>query len=127
MIKYKYNKETDIVETIFEGEISFKEMLDYIISIREDKELPNRLKIFSDTTKGKLKERFRSKNLKQFLDENKATLEQKEFIYDAFVISGTFEMALAMLYRELINYDNYKFNVFSTKKAAIEWHGPGNV
>ena len=121
MISYSYNKETGIVETIFEGEISSENMIDYIRSIGEDKELPEILKIFSDTTRGKLKERFSIKNLRQFLAENKILMEKKSYIYDAFVISGAFEMALGMLYRELNNYKNYKFNVFSSKKAAIDW------
>ncbi|PLX15466.1 MAG: hypothetical protein C0597_08930 [Marinilabiliales bacterium] len=121
MIKYTYNKEIGILETIFEGEISSENMIEYIISIREDRELPEVLRIFSDTTNGKLKEKFGFKNLKQFLEENKITLEKKEFVYDAYLISKPFEMALGMLYKALNNYSNYKFDVFSSRKAAIDW------
>jgi len=121
VIKYTYNKEIGILETIFEGEISSENMIEYIISIREDRELPEVLRIFSDTTNGKLKEKFGFKNLKQFLEENKITLEKKEFVYDAYLISKPFEMALGMLYKALNNYSNYKFDVFSSRKAAIDW------
>ena len=48
-------------------------------------------------------------------------MEKKSYIYDAFVISGAFEMALGMLYKEFNKYQNYKFNVFSTREAALNW------
>mgnify|MGYP001040311091 CR=1 FL=1 len=121
MIYYTLNKETGIVETTFEGEISSQEMIEYINSVREDKELPQTLRIFSDATRAKLKERFGIKNLKQFLKENKFMLEQKEFVYDGFLISKPFETALVMLYKEFNKFENYRVNVFSTKGAAITW------
>ena len=121
MIKYEYNESTKLVETVFEGEVSISDLIDYIIAIREDKTLPKRLKIFSDASNGKLARKVKSKELTQLLEENRITLTQKEFVYDAAVISGSIEMALGMLYKRLNKIDNYKFNIFSTREAALNW------
>ena len=121
MIHSDFNKETGILETNFEGEISIKEMLDYIVSIRENKNLPTVLKIYSNGTDAKFAEKVSRRDLVRFLDENKITLAQKKFVYDAYVVSSAFEMALGMLYRDLNKIDNYKFDIFSTKEAAINW------
>jgi len=121
MIHVYYNKETDILETQFEGKIGIGEMFDYIVSVRENESLPQKLKIYSNASNAKFEGKVNRKDLVRFLAENKTTLSQKEFIYDAFVVSSAFEMALGMLYRELNKIKNYKFEVFSTKEAAINW------
>jgi hypothetical protein len=121
MIHSYYNKKTNILETHFEGEIGIEEMFEYIVSVRENISLPQKLKIYSYASIAKFDENVNRKDLVRFLNENKITLDQKEFIYDAFVVSGAFEMALGMLYRELNKIKNYKFEVFSTKEAAINW------
>lgn len=110
-----------ILETDFEGVIDFEEMFNYIVSVRENELLPMRLKIYSNASNAKFEENIKRKDLVRFLNENKITLAQKEFVYDAFVVSGAFEMALGMIYRELNRIKNYKFEVFSTKEAAINW------
>jgi hypothetical protein len=121
MVISKFNSKIGILETKFEGKVSVKDMLDYIFSIRKNSNLPSILKIYSDATDAKFEENVSRKDLEKFLEENRITLAQKAFVYDAFVISSTFETALGMLYRELNKIENYKFEVFSTKEAAIEW------
>ena len=121
MVTSNFNSKTGILETKFEGKVSVKDMLDYIFSIRKNSNLPSILKIYSDATDAKFEENVSRKDLEKFLEENRITLAQKAFVYDAFVISSTFETALGMLYRELNKIENYKFEVFSTKEAAIEW------
>ena len=121
MITTNFNKRTGILETTIVGEISIEEVFDYIKTLRENKELPTKLKVFSDASKAKFSEKVGIKDLQEFLEENETSLKQKDFIYDAFVISSSFEMALGMLYKELNRIVNYKFSVFSTKDAAINW------
>lgn len=121
MIKYQYDKEDNILTVEFKGEISVQNMIDHILRLRENKELPQRLKILSVTTDAKWSEKVGRNELLSFLEENKISLTQREFIYDAYVISGTFETALGILYKELNKVENHKFEVFSTKSAAINW------
>ena len=110
MINSSFNKQTNILETKFDGEISIQELLNYIISVRENKDFPSKIKILSDATSAKFSEDVRKKELSKFLEENKITLSNKEFIHDAFIISGSFETALGMLYQALIKIENYQHN-----------------
>lgn len=121
MINCDFDSNEGLLFVEFTGEITVEELTNYIISVRENTELPQRLKILSDASKGKFAKRIGRKELLNFLEENRVTLSQKEAIYDAFVLSSTFEMALGMLYREFNKIENYKFNVFSTLEAAKDW------
>jgi hypothetical protein len=121
MINCNFDSTEGLLLVEFTGEITVEELTTYIISVRENKELPQKLKILSDASNGKFAKRIGRKELLNFLEENRITLAKKEAIYDAFVLSSTFEMALGMLYKEFNRIKNYKFNVFSTKEAALEW------
>ncbi len=121
MITYAFNKETGFLETTFEGEVSIKDIAEYIIMLSEDKTLPKKLKIFTDATKGKFSKGVVPKDLPKLVEANKVSLAQRDYIYDAFVLTGTLEMALGMLYKTISKTKKYKFNVFSTKEAAIKW------
>ena len=121
MITYKFNKETGTLETTFIGEVNVKDITEYILAVSKNKTLPRKLKILSDATKGKFSIGVLPKDMAKLVDANKKSLAQREFIYDAFIVSGTFEMALGMLYKSISKTKNYRFNVFSTKEAALEW------
>jgi len=121
MITRKFNSETGILETKFEGKITIKQVTDYILSISNDKTLPKKLKIFSDATKAIFNENITPNDLKKIVEANYKSLAVREYIYDAFIISSSLEMALGQLYMEFSKSENYYFNLFSTKEAAINW------
>jgi len=121
MITKKFNSETGILESKFEGEITIKQVTDYILSLSEDKNLPKKLKIFSDATKGTFSENITPNDLKEIVEANYKSLAARECIYDAFIINSSIEMALGQLYMEFSKSDNYYFNLFSTKEAAVKW------
>lgn len=121
MIQYIFNTELDILEVTFIGEVSISEVFDYIKAVREDESLPKGLKIFSDATNAKFAEKVKKKDLIKFIEENRISLEKRDYMHDAFIVSSTIELALGMLYRTIIRFPNYKFNIFSTKNAAINW------
>lgn len=121
MITTHYNNSTKILEVTFTGDITVQEMKNYIVSLRENKDLPSKLRILSDASKAKFAERVSKNDLIDFLNENKKTLSRMEYVYDAYVITGTFETALGVLYKTLNTIKNYSFNVFSTKEAAYNW------
>ncbi|MFC2103837.1 hypothetical protein ACFLS4_00605 [Bacteroidota bacterium] len=121
MILYNFNESIGIVETTFKGEVSINDIIKYIISLRENRSTPKKLKIFTNASKGEITKKFVPRDLVNLIEENKTSLAQRDFIYDAFVVSGSLETALGMLYKELIEMDNYKFKIFSTKEAALNW------
>ncbi|MCK5028929.1 MAG: STAS/SEC14 domain-containing protein [Bacteroidales bacterium] len=121
MITYKFNKEEGILETTFSGDVSIKDISEYILTLSKDKTLPGKLKILTDVTKGKFSEGVIPKDMTILVEANKKSLAQRDFTYDAFVVSGSFEMALGMLYQKLNKIKNYKVGIFSTKEAALKW------
>ena len=80
MIKYQYDKEDNILTVEFKGEVSVQNMIDHILWLRENKELPQRLKILSVTTDAKWSEKVGRNELISFLEENKISLARREFI-----------------------------------------------
>ena len=121
MITKKFNSETGILESKFEGEITIKQVTDYILDLSEDKTLPKKLKIFSDATNGVFNHEITPNDLKEIVEANQKSIAARECIYDAFIVSSSIEMALGQLYMEFSKSDNYYFNLFSTKEAAMEW------
>jgi len=121
MITYNYNNETGMLETILSGEINVKDLTEYILGLSNDKNLPRKLKILTDATKGKFSIGVLPKDMVTLVNVNKRSLAQRDFIYDAFILTGAFEIALGMLYRNLSKTKKYRFNVFSTQEAALDW------
>ena len=54
MIEYEFNKKLNILEVIYEGEITLKDLLNYGNTLYEDSSLPRDLRVLTDVTKGNL-------------------------------------------------------------------------
>jgi len=121
MINYHFDKKENVLLVKFEGEVRLEEVYRYIVEIRENKDVPQKLKILSLAEGSQFAQRLGKKELLGLLEENKKSLARRDYIYDAFVVSGPFETALGIYYRELNKIENYRFNVFSTKEAALKW------
>ncbi len=121
MIKYFYNNETGILETTIKGEITINDLVEYISALNKDQSLPKKLKILTDASKGKLSEDAEPEDLYRIVEINNQSLRIRDFVYDAFIISESLETAMGQLYKEFSKADNYFFNVFSTKEAALKW------
>ena len=121
MITYKLNEENGILETIITGDVTIEDLISYIISLSKDKTLPEKLKIFSDASKGNFSGNPQPEDLIKIVEANKKSLAVRDVIYDAYVLSGSLETAMGQLYMQLSETNNYFFRIFSTKKAAIKW------
>ena len=49
------------------------------------------------------------------------SIKKYKTIKEAIVVDSPNETAITILYEEYIDFKNYKHNIFSTKKAAINW------
>ncbi len=121
MITYKFNKEKGIVETAITGNTTIKELIEYILTLREDQSLPKKIKILSDAREGYFSSDTDPDDLKKIVEVNYKSLSERVVVYDAFVISSPVETAMGQLYQEFSKADNYYFNIFSTKEAALKW------
>lgn len=119
MIEVSFNQETGILNANYKGDISLKQIRDYIIATKENKSYPRNLKILSDGSEAKFK--LLPSELGLIVEENIKSLEVYDSIVDAIVLSGPKETALSVLYQELAKNKKYKFQIFSTREAANKW------
>lgn len=119
MLVTGFNHQTDILESKFEGKVALKEVLDYIIVTKNNKEYPRNLRIMTDASQATFD--FSFNDLQSIVAENERSLEQYESISDAIIVSDPHTTALSILYQEMEKNPKYKFNIFATKEASIRW------
>ncbi|RLD66422.1 MAG: hypothetical protein DRI95_06780 [Bacteroidetes bacterium] len=119
MIIVKFDSKKGTLHSKFEGKVTLKEIVDYIVATKENKSYPRVLKILTNATHADMV--FSPEDLAIIVEENYKSLEKYEYIIDAIVISSPKETAFSVLYQELAKTKKYLFQVFSTDKAAIEW------
>jgi hypothetical protein len=119
MITEKFNTETGLLESKWEGEVQLSEIIDYIVRTKENTNYPRHLKIITSAENAILSLNFQ--DLKQISEENKLSVERYSAIIDAFVVDKAVEAALTTMYEQVSEIRGYTFKVFSTKEAALEW------
>ncbi len=119
MITAKFNPLTNTLESKFEGNVNLAEIVNYIIATKENKAYPRKLKILTDSRKAIFN--FSIEDLEIIVEENYKSLENYDFIIDAIIIDGPNNTVLSMLYLELVKTNKYKFEIFATKSAALDW------
>lgn len=119
MVQANFNKETNILETQFKGDVHLNEIIDYIINTKENRNLPRTLKILTNAQDADFK--FTVNDLKAIHSENVESLKNFDSIVDAIIIASPQTAALTLLYQELAKSNQYHFDVFSTHEAALHW------
>jgi len=92
-----------------------------IISIGTKNNFPKVLKIITDASESKLPESIKTDDILKIVKVNELHLAQRELLCHALIVSSPKETAFGHLYMESSKRDNYFFNVFSTKEAALNW------
>ena len=119
MVISKFNEQTWVLESEFVGEVTLTEVVNYIISTKENKTYPRVLKIKTNATNADFN--FSIDDLETIVIENEKSLEKYDFIIDAIIVDNPKTTVLSMLYQELEKNDKYRFNIFSTDKGASQW------
>ncbi len=119
MITTNYNQKDGILETVFEGNISLEEVLNYITLSDFDLEMPGTLKILSDSRKAKFS--VDPENLEAVVEATKNITDYHPYIIDAVIVDDPMDTALLMLYEKISPVKKYKVKVFSTPESARAW------
>ncbi|REE83649.1 hypothetical protein BX611_0943 [Lutibacter oceani] len=119
MVLEKFNDQTGILETLFNGEVTLLEVVNYIIRTKENKKYPRTLKIFTDSSDAIFN--FSIEDLNIIMEENLKSLKNYSCIIDAIIVDNPKNTVLTMLYAKLAETKKYKFKVFATKEAALDW------
>lgn len=119
MVEEKFNSKTQILETVFKGEVTLLEVVNYIIRTKKNKIYPRTLKIFTDSSEAIFN--FSIEELNIIMEENLKSLKKYDCIIDAIIVDNPKNTVLTMLYAELTKTNKYKFKIFATKEAAFYW------
>ena len=119
MVTAKFNLKTNILESKFEGNVILSEIINYIKATKENDSYPRKLKILTNSREAVFN--FSIEDLECIVEENYKSLEKYNLIIDAIIIDDPKNTVLSMLYLELAKTKKYKFEIFSTKEAAINW------
>lgn len=119
MISHKLNLENNILETTYIDTVTAQEVIDYIEATKNNKELPRMLKIISDTRNGIFN--FSINDLEKIVEANNQSLEKYDGIIDAIVVENPKNTVLTVLYKNISKTKKYKFEIFATKNAALDW------
>jgi hypothetical protein len=119
MVIAQFNPQTKILESKFEGNVTLAEVVNYIIATKENNSYPRKLKILTDSIDAIFN--FTIEDLEIIVEENYKSLEKYDLIIDAIIIDDPKNTVLSMLYLELVKTNKYKFEIFATKSAAIDW------
>lgn len=119
MVTAKFNQQTNILESKFEGNVTLAEVVNYIIATKDNKTYPRKLKILTDSIDAVFN--FSIEDLEIIVEENIKSLAKYELIIDAIIIDDPKNTVLSMLYLELAKSNKYKFEIFATKSAALDW------
>ncbi|HCE53905.1 MAG: hypothetical protein APF83_03315 [Lutibacter sp. BRH_c52] len=119
MVSAKFNHRTAILESKFEGELTLKELIACSITIKENASYPRFLKKLIDSKKAFVN--FSSNELSLLADEHDKIVEKYDYIVTAIILDTPRETAFAMIYQNLIKNNKSKFQLFSTREAAVRW------
>ena len=119
MITLDFNTDTKILVNTLTGTIDISDVLNMYHQIENHDSLSANLKIIIDSQKARYS--FTEKDLQKIANAIKHLLTKFNSIQEAIVQSTPYETAMAILYEQMVYFDNFRFKVFSTREAAILW------
>lgn len=119
MITSIFNNTLNILETEFKDDISADDVLDYITDFKENKVYPRKLKKIIIATNARFN--FSFKDLQKFDDGKNESIKSYETVMTAIIVANPETAAITSLYESIAASDNYKFNIFSSREAALFW------
>ena len=119
MITLDFNKETKILVNTLSGTIDISDVLNMYHQIEHHDSLSANLKIIIDSQEARYS--FTEKDLQKIANAIKHLLTKFNSIQEAIIQSTPYETAMAVLYEQMVHFDNFKFKVFSTREAAKQW------
>lgn len=119
MIAINFNAENNILVNTLSGPIDISDVLNMYHQIEHHGSLPANLKIIIDSQKARYS--FTEKDLQKIANAIKHLLTKFNSIQEAIIQSTPYETAMAVLYEQMVQIENFRFKVFSSYEAAIQW------
>lgn len=122
MRDYSFNSSVQVLEVKASSELVVDEIIDHYERLFKDDSLPRNVKVCIDCRNVAFK-----MNVREITRTKEAlikTVQKYETINEAILVGKPFETVIATLFQDLSSdIDSYRFDVFSTKEAALDWLG----
>lgn len=119
MVSFNYNHNSAHVDARFIGDVSQSEIINFIYDLRVCETYPCDLNILIDATDGALS--IKPNQLYRIFEENAKMFGKYSSLRVALVMKRPLDTALALIYTKISNMEDYKYQVFSTRSAALVW------
>jgi hypothetical protein len=119
MINYQFNKELQILEVSYEGDIGLDEIIEFGDLVYTDPGLPRDLKILTDATTARYT--LTHSELKDLINLLAVHVKAYHSIKAAYIQTQPRETAYSYIVEMEAKLPNYYHAVFSTRQAAINW------
>ncbi|MFC2103915.1 STAS/SEC14 domain-containing protein [Bacteroidota bacterium] len=114
-----YSLKTDIFLVIFEGKITFEEIVNYLKDFSDLEDLPNDLLLLYDLSNVELN--FAPAEIKMISHVADLSTQKYSSIKTAFLVDKPKMTAYSTLFSNLADEIKTQRKIFSTKEAALEW------
>ena len=122
MITYKLYEEEQLIEVLYKGEVYLQDLIDFINTLTQKRDLPKKLKSLTFATKADFK--FTHSDLEPVVKAMKNLTRKMDSLKEAFIIDSPEAVVLATTFKILNSEStNYRMEIFSTKEAAFRWQG----
>ena len=121
MVTYYFNESLQILEVIYEGNISFEDIINHGKYLSENNSFPKKLKILTDARNANYN--ISPTSIPEIQKALKQNLTKFELVMEAFLHSKPKETAYSILLdeEEEQKHNNYSRKVFNAREAALDW------
>lgn len=119
MISYHFNKEMQILEVNYIGNVTFEDLMEYGEMMRNNKSFPRELKIITDASSASYQ--LEPEDIAKLLKALREQVKPFNTVKNAVLHQKPKETAMSFLVENDGPIPNYKHNVFSTREAALAW------
>ena len=119
MIARTFNEQLNILEVIYNGQISYDELIEFGESFAKNKHLPRNLKMITDARKAEYT--FSADKVSEIATHIEIHLKDYVHVKAAFVQTKPNETALSMVLENENKTNKYIHKVFCTRESALEW------
>lgn len=119
MISMSFNEELEILEVVYQGDITLDDILEYGKKYRDMKYLPRKLNMITDATEANYL--FGVSEIPILAKALRDNTKYFESIKSAMIQTRPIETAKSVVMNQENISPNYRHKVFSTRDSAIEW------
>lgn len=118
-MEYYYDNDIKVLAFNASGQIEKHYIIDFYEHLGKNETYPRILKTLIDARDCTYK--FEIKDMAEMFAALNTALESYTSVREAIVVEKLFETVFATLFSEGMVHPKYKFRVFSTRKAALNW------